>query len=370
MYQSVIRPPAGNNDLIRIWTSEANSSPVVDGSILIVPPGTTAFVAINGTLSRPYGPGRYEIFTGTDAFFVRFRNIMTRGDPGTTVSVFFVATGRTKFVRLGTGEFPFKQNFQDKKDLSITMKALAACSLSYSISDPAKVVSKLVGSYSFCDDDIDPCVEQMILGPIREAISRAISRIASITECNNHLSEISSAAAATVRSRLAEYGISLGRFDVIAVNIPDSEIQRLYALEQQYMSGVISTDLQDYNIKKIWGGSVNSRTLAETLTHIPSRGQGPSGGNGAAGNPCGNGGAGGGMAELLLISQLLPFLREPLANFAQHTDLFHGTPNDAQSSTSSAQAPPPMPEPCKRCPSCRGRIKRDLRICPICGHRF
>jgi membrane protease subunit (stomatin/prohibitin family) len=93
-------------------------SAIVNGSIMVVPPGTTAFVAINGTLSRPYGPGRYEIFTGVDPFFVRFRNILTRGDTGTTVSVFFVSTERTKFVKLGTGEFPFREH-----RFHLTMKA-------------------------------------------------------------------------------------------------------------------------------------------------------------------------------------------------------------------------------------------------------
>lgn len=103
MYQSIIRDPGGTG-LIRIQPDVCGQySAIVNGSILIVPPGTTAFVAINGTLSQPYGPGRYEIFTGVDPFFVRLRNILTRGDAGTTVSVFFVSTERAKFIKLGTG---------------------------------------------------------------------------------------------------------------------------------------------------------------------------------------------------------------------------------------------------------------------------
>ena len=80
MYQSIIRDPGGNG-LIRIQPGVCGQySAIVNGSILIVPPGTIAFVAINGTLSRPYGPGRYEIFTGVDPFFVRLRNILTHGE--------------------------------------------------------------------------------------------------------------------------------------------------------------------------------------------------------------------------------------------------------------------------------------------------
>lgn len=105
MYQSIIRDPGGSG-LIRIQPDVCGQhAAVVNGSILIVPPGTTAFVAINGVLSQPYGPGRYEIFTGVDPFFVRLRSLLTRGDPGTAVSVFFVSTERSRFVRLGTGRF-------------------------------------------------------------------------------------------------------------------------------------------------------------------------------------------------------------------------------------------------------------------------
>lgn len=89
MYQSVIRDPGGSS-LVRIQSDVCAVSPIVNGSILLVPPGTHAVVACNGALSRPYGPGRWALFSGVDPFFVRLRNIMTQGDPGISVSVFFV----------------------------------------------------------------------------------------------------------------------------------------------------------------------------------------------------------------------------------------------------------------------------------------
>ena len=233
MYQSIIRDPGGNG-LIRIQPGVCGQySAIVNGSILIVPPGTIAFVAINGTLSRPYGPGRYEIFTGVDPFFVRLRNILTHGDTGTTVSVFFVSTEKTKFVKLGTGEFPFREH-----RFRLTMKALASCNLSFSISDPLKVLTKLVGSYSsaFSDEDIDPCMEQMVLAPIREAISREISKL-DVTEFNTRLSHIGNMAVTTIRPGLSECGIKLERFDLVAINVPNSEIQRLYSLSRSMLAG-------------------------------------------------------------------------------------------------------------------------------------
>lgn len=365
MYQSIIRDPGGTG-LIRIHPDVCGQySAIVNGSILIVPPGTTAFVAISGTLSRPYGPGRYEIFTGVDPFFVRLRNILTRGDTGTTVSVFFVSTERAKFVKFGTGEFSFREH-----RFRLTMKALASCNLSFSVSDPLKILTKLVGSYSsaFSEEDIDPCIEQMVIAPIREAISREISKL-DITEFNSRLSHIGSMAAATIRNGLSEYGIKMERFDLVAINIPDSEINRLYSLEQEYAGGKTRTDLELDNLQRVWNGNVNNRTLSEMMTGIPSRGQAPS--SGAAANPGGNaGGMAPMMMQMMMLSQMLPALREPLADMARHTDMFSGTTSDAQGSTSSADAPPPIPGRYKRCPSCNGNVMRGNSVCPICGYRF
>ncbi len=365
MYQSIIRDPGGNG-LIRIHPNVCGQySAVVNGSILIVPPDTTAFVAINGTLSRPYGPGRYEIFTGIDPFFVRLRNVLTRGDTGTTVSVFFVSTERTKFIKLGTGEFPFREH-----RFRLTMKALASCRLSFSICDPLKFLTKLVGSYSstFSEEDIDPCIEQMVIAPIRETISREIGKL-DITEFNSNLSHIGNMTAATIRNNLSEYGIKMEHFDLMAINIPDSETGRLYSLEQEYAGEKTRTDLELDNLQRVWNGNVNNRTLSEMMTGIPSRGQALFG-NSAVNH----GGSAGGMTpmmmQMMMLSQVLPTLREPLNEMARHTDMFGGTVSDAQESTSSADAPPPIPARNKRCPSCNGTVMRGNSVCTICGYRF
>ena len=98
MYQTIIRD-SGGEGLIRVVSVPCGPGrAVVNGSLLIVPPGTVAYAAVNGMLSPPYGPGRHELFTGVDPFFVRLRHLMTRGDAGVTVSVFFLSTDRKSVV--------------------------------------------------------------------------------------------------------------------------------------------------------------------------------------------------------------------------------------------------------------------------------
>lgn len=105
------------------------------------------------------------------------------------------------------------------------------------------------------------------------------------------------------------------------------------------------------------------------MTGIPSRGQTFSGS--AAGSHSGNaGGMAPMMMEMMMLTQMLPALREPLAEMTRHTDMFGGSSSDAQRSTSSADAPPPMPERYKSCPSCNGNVMRGNSVCPICGYRF
>ena len=365
MYQSVIRDPGGDG-LIRIQPDVCSTHhAVVDGSILIVPPGTQAFISINGILSEPYGPGRYEVFTGVDPFFVRLRHIMTRGDSATSVSVYFISTEKTKFMKLGTGEFPFTE-----KRFDITMKAYALCSYSISIADPQKVLRHLIGSYAsaYTEDDLTPFIEQSVLGATREVIARELG-VMRVAEFNSFLTRIREKAEPGVRVRLGRFGLRLDSFELISINIPDSEIKRLYELEQQHAKGKVTTDLELDQLKRIWGNNINNRTMAEMMTGIPARGPGSSGR--CTSQPANNnGGFASLMMQMMMMTQMMPAMREPLAEMTRHTDMFRGASSDPHENTSSADAPPPIPGRHRLCPVCNGRITDNTDTCPVCGYVF
>lgn len=339
-------------------------SAVTNGSILIVPAGTVAYVSLNGILSRPYSPGRYEIFTSVDPFFVRLRNALMRGDPATTFSVFFVSVNKTKFFKLGTGEIPFKEN-----RFNITMKALASCNLSVSIADPLKVLSKMVGTYSdsFSEDDVDPCVEQTLLSPVRDIIASELSKL-TITEFNSNLSRISESAYSLLKLRLREYGFYLEMFDITSINIPSFEMNRLYSMEDKYANGIITTDIEVDQLKRVYG-DINTRNLVDIATGTRTGGPAtspqfttPQGGGTNGMMPA--------MMQWMMFQQMAPSIRDTFNQTTQHTDMFGNARADSQGSTSSADAPPPVPSRTKRCPSCNGNVIRRSDTCPICGYRF
>lgn len=361
MYQSVIRDPGGSS-LVRIQSDVCAVSPIVNGSILLVPPGTHAVVACNGALSRPYGPGRWALFSGVDPFFVRLRNIMTQGDPGISVSVFFVSTEKRQCFRLGTGEFPFAET-----RFHLTLQAMAACSLTYSIADPMLLLKKLVGTYtsSFSEEDIEPFMQQLVLPHVREALSRELGTL-SITSFNSNLSRIAAAAAADIRPGLAAYGLRLEAFSVLSITISDEEKKRLDAREDQQATGLTATDLELDHLKRVWNGDVRTRSLFEGVTGFPSRGQAS-----APGAPAAPGGGMGPLLQMAMLSQVLPAFRQSLDDMLQHTDTLRPDARGRSSSgVNTNAAPPPLPGQRKRCPSCSSLIARSATACPVCGFRF
>lgn len=354
MYQKVIRDPSGQG-LIRIVPVVCDDrNAVVDGSILLVPAGTVAFVSINGILSSPYPPGRHSIFTGTSPFFVRFRNIMTHGDAAVSVSVFYISTDKNKFMQLGTGEIPFHEH-----RFKLTMMALASCTLAYSVKNPETVLKKLVGAYSneFCEDDIEPCLTQLILSPIKEALSRELAN-REICEFNAKLSAISCGVRSRVSAVFGEYGLEVRDFNVTGINIPDGEMQRLSSLEAEYASGVNRTDLEKYNLDSIWKGDVDKRTLSEAITGISSRASNNAAAGDGSQSSCGTDNA----IKLLLLSQLFPSLREGLGCFTGSA-----ANGNSPSQKKQSEAPPPMPCKTATCPSCKKKVYLKNGKCCSCG---
>lgn len=352
MYQKVIRDPTCQG-LIRIVPDICGDrTAIVNGSILLVPAGTVAFVSVNGVLSPPYGPGRHTLFTGVDPFFVRLRNIMTHGDAGISVSVFYISTDKKKFIQLGTGEIPFHES-----RFKLTMKALASCTLTYSVKNPETVLNKLVGAYScdFCEDDIEPCLTQLILAPVRQALSKELSR-REICDFNSNLTSISRSASLEVARVFDSFGLGSDNFNVTGINIPEGEMQRLSTLEAEFASGVNRTDIEKYNLDKIWNGDLDKRTLNEALTGISSRGAPV--GTSASPDTASSSDS---LVKLLLLSHLFPNLADGLSSLSGQSASYN-----SGASSGRKEQKPALPSRYTRCPVCGSPVK-DGGKCSKCG---
>lgn len=355
MYMSVIRDPGGPQT-VRLLSSTT----IVDGSILLVPANTVAFFVCNGQVSEPYRPGRWEIRTGVGPFFVRLRNLMTQGDPGIVCQVWYVNICQENYKSGGTGDLIFQE-----QRFHISMKGRAAYTIRYVVSDPLKLITKLIGMHhnAFENEDIQPVIDAMILPHIKQSLINYISNC-SIHAFQNELVSIGNEIRGLLREELLNYGLNLISVAITAINIPDEEFRRLNALEEKYASGTVATDVELDNVKRIYG-SVENRTLTEMVTGSVRGAEAPVSRetNGIAG--------------MIAALPLQMSIANQMVN--QMAGTFSGVLNNGNSRNSSEEqpsadnsshTPPDLPIRPRVCTSC-GRSLDDSDIfCRYCGNRL
>ncbi len=363
-YQSVIRRPGGN-----LAVEVISNACVVDGSILIVPPDNVAFVCISGNVSEPYGPGRHEINTGVSPFFVRFRNLMTQGDPGITCQIFFVNVIQELCEQGGTGNLIFEE-----KRFKISLNAKAAYTMRYVITDPRQFISKLVGMHnnSFESEDVQPAIASMILPTIKEAVISSLST-ATVHSVQNNLTSIGNDARRRLANELRIYGITLKAIAITAINIPEADMHRLNELEERVARGRLNTDLEVDNVERVYG-NVNNRTMAELLTGSVRGPAHPTAGRNGA-----NGMAGAitalpwqmAMAKMAM-DQMQGSMPNPFSGGSNTNNDSSATVTQPQSNSSGVtrRVPPPIPVKPKICAGCGRLVDSKDVFCKYCGERL
>lgn len=326
---TIFRDPGGDN-IVRV----SETTFCTNGSILIVPAGSVAYFVLNGVISEPYGPGRYEINTGVNPFFIRFRNLMTGGDPGITVNVFYVALDMETHLQMGSGEVVFTE-----KRFHQTVRALASFDIDFRVSDPKLFLSKTVGMHSrlFHMEDIEPKIQSMLCGSVVEEMCRrfAYSELGSL---NSNLSSISFSLLPSVSSSfLSGYGLELIRLQIRRIHINEADLILLQGLERQDAEGRMKTDLEKYNLAQIYNGDVSRRTRAEVLTGMP-RGPYPAGASSQTGSSLGSL-----VASILFLRSLpeeswRPFI-ESIARGTEHSSRSGNREPDNSNDTNSPLPP-------------------------------
>lgn len=357
MYQDIIRDPGGAQ-VVRL----ISGATIVNGSVLLVPADTVAFFVLNGHVSEPYVSGRYEIRTGVSPFFVRFRNLMTQGDPGITCQVWYVNTCQEICKTGGTGDLVFQE-----QRFRLSMRARASYTLRYVISDPLAFITKLVGMHNndFDNEDIQPAIDSMIQPFIKQSIISAISGH-QVHAFQNELVAIGNEIRAGLREELRAYGINLRAVAITSVNIPDEEFRRLAKLEEKYADGTVATDVEVDNVRRVYG-SLENRTLTEMVT-------GSIRGNGTP-LPRETSGVAGMMATLPLqmsiANQMMNQMSGSLSNMMGSVTSTAGvTQNNNSQSNNGSSAPPDLPVRRRTCPNCRRELDNMDLYCRYCGNRL
>ena len=324
MHQVIFRDPGGSDPVRIIYNTVCPN-----GSVLIVPPDTTAFFSCNGVMSEPYLPGSYEINTGLNPFFVRLRNLMTAGDPAIYISVFFVATGRRVTLTAGTGDFVFAES-----KYKITMHAAAAYTTIFYVSKPRILLERMVGMHgAFTDEDFNPVMNSIIQGPIRQALTKKLMETP-YYQVQSNLIGLGISVTGQLRESYNHWGLTLEQVTINSININEKDIEKLNRLEEIRAEGTIKIDVEKDELKRIYGDDLGRRTSVRATENFTSN-------PGMAGNP-------GAMlaalpTALYLGERLLSGVRPDLDNLMRGRDIFRENQNEESSRTSNQeqQEPPP-----------------------------
>ena len=361
----VITDPGGT-DFVRVLRDAC----LVNGSLLIVPADTVAVFVHNGIVSEPYGPGRHEIYTGISPFFIRFRNLMTAGDPGVVCQVFYINTSFENVRRGGTGNLLLRG-----KRITIPIEVRAAYTLRYVITNPTLFISRLVGMHNLSYDEVGimTAINSMILPSIKENIISVLSD-EEVYSYQNRLTEMGERVRASLHDELlSAYGIELRAIAITAVNIDEESVKKLKELEENYAR----SDAEAYNIRTVWG-NVNNRTLAEATTGgirgtvsavVPNEGitRMPSA---AAGLFMGM------QLGSMAASQMGESMRGMINassgnnNESAHSNERATTAAEPDNRPVMDRHTPPLPRNNRVCPNCHRRIDGGDTFCKHCGNRL
>ncbi len=362
MNQRVITDPGGT-DFVRVLRDAC----LVNGSLLIVPADTVAVFVCNGIVSEPYGPGRHEIYTGISPFFIRFRNLMTAGDPGVICQVFYINMRYENVRKGGTGDLLLRG-----KRISITIVARASYTLRYVITNPTLFISRLVGMHnlSYDEEGIMTAINSMILPSIKESIISVLSN-EEVYSYQNRLTEMGDRVRVSLHDELlSAYGIELRAIAITAVNVDEESVKKLKELEENYAR----SDAEAYNIRTVWG-NVNNRTLAEAttggirgpVTEVVSN-------EGMARMPGTAAGLFMGMSlGSMAANQMGESMRGMFNTANENTHSNEQTANVAESTRrpdDDTHIPPPLPRSNRVCPNCHRRIDGGDVFCKHCGNRL
>jgi membrane protease subunit (stomatin/prohibitin family) len=171
------------------------------------------------------GPGRYKLDEGASLAFGWLVDHLT-GDAYYDAEVYFVATRDIPNVEFGG---PVDNLTDGPSGLVVTVRVFGE--LAYKVSDPAKLLAKLIGTGAEGDFDaeIATWVKDQSLAAIRAVLPDLVAQHG-VLAMGQLQDATSKAALAKADERLAEYGLTITTFAELNVNLPEADAQQLKQL--------------------------------------------------------------------------------------------------------------------------------------------
>ncbi|WP_281757050.1 SPFH domain-containing protein [Succinatimonas hippei] len=200
-------------------------------SVLTVRPGEQALFYKNGQLVKIFESGRFELKTENYPFISDLRNLLSGGVSTFTSDVYFVRTTISMEILWGT-DTPIQMR-DPVQNIYTSLKGRGAYKIR--IENAPLFISKVSGFIEeFTFDQINDFFFNEFLQHIKNSISLTLEEqkkeLLGLSSCLNELASI-------IHPKLAkifnQYGIELTSFNIIALDIPENDPNRI-ALEEAY----------------------------------------------------------------------------------------------------------------------------------------
>lgn len=190
-------------------------------SQLIVHESQEALFFMNGQALDLFGPGRYTLHTQNIPLLSKLINIPTGGVTPFHCEVYFINKTEQMSINWGMGDV----NFLDPTHNDYAFKIGASGEMSLRVSDSRKLITKLVGTETFLDQNT---LRQYFKAPLTTHIKTLLPNIlrnkgVSIFEVEAYLTELSATLKSCLCDEIADYGVSLEKFWINTIVKPEND---------------------------------------------------------------------------------------------------------------------------------------------------
>jgi len=260
-------------------------------STLVVMPGEEAIFIKGGAIEQTFDNGTYKLSTENYPFISRLRNAFTGGISTFNCVVYFVRKAHSPEILWGTTS-PIQVR---DKHLGIATKLRARGAYRVLIENPTVFLTKLVGNNVFAVDQqalFDDYFANEFQGKIRSSITRALNETETeLLGIDARIEEFADMVAPFLGDVFEDYGLSLVKFSLAALDLDDDELRRRYDEIGMEAIAKMRNAHADKNVMGILGddwGRQQAKDILRDLANNPG-----SGGLAAAGAGMGMGMAAG-----------------------------------------------------------------------------
>jgi len=265
-------------------------------STLVVMPGEEAIFINGGVIEQTFDNGTYKLSTENYPFISRLRNAFTGGISSFNCVVYFVRKAHSPEILWGTTS-PIQVR---DKHLGIATKLRARGSYRVIIDNPAKFLTKMIGNNVFAVDQqalFDDYFSNEFQGKIRSSITRALNETETeLLGIDARIEEFAETIEPFLYEVFDDFGLSLAKFSIAALDIDDDELRRRYDEIGMDAIAKMRNAHADKNVMGILGddwGRQQAKDILRDLANNPGSGGLASAGAGmgmgmAAGSAFGN----------------------------------------------------------------------------------